>query len=69
MLSKDEIEHFLNKPVSVGVPHVVMEGQLFFYYGRLIYVDSEEIKLETKKGFRVVPIEQIKSLQIDRRQR
>jgi len=67
MLSKEEIELFLDKNVSIGVPHSIMEGQLFFYYGRLIYVDFDEIKLETKNGFKIVPIKMIQDIHEDRR--
>ena len=68
MLRKEEIKIFLNKPVSVGVPHAVIDGRLFFYYGRLTHIDDCEIQIETENGFRIVPIEQIKSMQLDRRQ-
>ena len=59
MIECNEIEPFLNKYISVGVPHDIIAGRLFFYYGILKYVDSIEIKLETKNGFKIIQIENI----------
>jgi hypothetical protein len=67
MLNKKIIDSFLNKSVSVGVPHIILPDRLFFYYGRLHEVTGSSITLETKQGFKIVPIEQIKDLHEDER--
>lgn len=56
MIKKEEIEPFLNKNISVGVKHYVIPGKLFFYYGLLKYIDSNEIKIETNYGFKIIPL-------------
>jgi len=63
MIERNEIEPFLNKYIAVGVPHDIMDGKLFFYYGILKYVDNLEIKLETNNGFKIIPIHTIRDLQ------
>ena len=67
VLRIEEIESFLNQTVSIGVPHLILEGQLFFHYGILKYVDSEEIQIQTKDGFRRIPIKNIVAIRKDSR--
>ena len=59
MIECNEIEPFLNKYISVGVPHDIIAGKLFFYYGYLKYVDNLEIKLEMKNGVKIIPLDRI----------
>ena len=63
MIESNEIEPFLHKYVGVGVPHAIIKGKLFFYYGILKYVDSTEIKIETNNGFKIIPIQDIMDIQ------
>jgi hypothetical protein len=67
MLRKEELELFLGKPVSIGVPHAILPDKLFFYYGILKFVSENEVKLETNNGFKLVPIDQIMDIHGDRR--
>ena len=67
MIKKEEIELFLHRYVAIGTPHSVIDGKLFFYYGTLIYVDSEELKLETRNGYKIVPLILIKDIHETRR--
>ena len=62
MIKKKELDLFLNKQVSIGVPHAIMQGKLFFFYGKLLEVTEKEIKLQTKKGFKIVQIAQVKDV-------
>lgn len=64
MITKEEIEKFLFKNVSIGVPHLVCYDKLFFYYGILIEVNNTEIKLRTNNGFKIVLIENIQDIHI-----
>ena len=59
MIDSREIEPFLHKHVAIGVPHDIIPGKLFFYFGCLKYVDSTEVKIETNNGFKIIPITQI----------
>ena len=68
MIECNEIEPFLNKYIAVGVPHNIMAGKLFFYYGVLKYVDNLEIKLETNNGFKIIPIINIRDIHEPRRE-
>jgi len=69
MLKKEELELFLGKHIAIGVPHIVDSDRLFYYYGTLIYVDYRQIKLETKNGFKLVPIDLIQDIHKDGRKR
>jgi hypothetical protein len=66
LIELEEIEKFLNYYVRIGVPHDVISNRLFFYFGFIKYVDSTELKLETKKGFRIIPLENVRDIQIMR---
>ena len=59
MIDCSEIEPFLHKYIAVGVPHDIIPGKLFFYFGYLKYVDSLEVKIETNNGFKIIPISNI----------
>lgn len=67
MFRKEDLTIFLNKLVSIGVPHSIIDRELFFYYGRLKEVTEKEIKLETDHGLRLILIEEIKDIHLDRR--
>jgi hypothetical protein len=67
MLKKDDLEKFLDEAVSVGVPHSIIEGRLFYYYGKLSNVSEGEIKLETNNGIRLISVEDIIDIHFDRR--
>jgi len=62
MLEKEYIEAFIEKNVSVGVPHLILDNRLFFYYGILKSVTRNEITLQTKNGFKIIQIEEIKDI-------
>jgi hypothetical protein len=64
VLNKDEIIPFQDKFVSVGVPHHRAPNTLFFYYGFLREIDSEEVKLETKFGFKIIKIVLIQDIHL-----
>ena len=62
MIDSKEIEPFLDEYVAVGVPHDIIPNKLFFYFGKLKYVDSEEVQMELKNGFKIIPIENIRDI-------
>ena len=62
MLKKEQIELFLGEFVSVGVPHLVVDDKLFFYYGRIIKVDENEVTLQTRSGYKIIPVAQIQDI-------
>lgn len=64
MIDSKEIEPFLNKYVSIGVPHDIISGKLFFYFGWLRYIDNLEVKIETNNGFRIIPIANIQDIHL-----
>ncbi len=68
MFRKEDLIIFLDKLLSVGIPHTIIEGRLFYYYGKLIEIDAKEIKLETETGFRLISVEKIVDIHLDRRQ-
>ena len=59
MIDIDELKPFLNRYCAVGVPHDIIEGKLFFYFGTLKNIDSDKVKIETKNGIKIIPIENI----------
>lgn len=64
MIEKKEIEEFLNKYVAVGVPHDIIAGRIFFYFGIVKYINSDELKIETKNGYRIVSLENIRDIHL-----
>lgn len=64
MIESSEMERFLYKHVAIGVPHDVIPGKLFFYFGILKYCDFTEVKLELdyNKGYKIVPIASIRDI-------
>lgn len=65
MLTKENLEPFLNRNVSIGVSHLFMQDRLFFYYGCLTQVTETEILLQTKIGFKRIPLDQILDVHSD----
>ena len=59
MIERSEIERFLNKRIAVGIPHNIISGRLFFYFGILKYVDDLEVKIETNNGYKIIPLTNI----------
>lgn len=61
MLEREEIErlNLLNKYVACGVPNYDFMESLFFYYGYVRQITEDYIKIETKKGFRIVKLSKI----------
>ena len=67
MIERQEIEGFLNQYVSVGIPHLVYENQLFFHTGQLTELTDEYVKIQTKSGLKLIPLDQIREIRIARR--
>jgi len=59
MIEPEEIEKLLNCYVAVGCPHFVVEGKLYYYYGFLRNINTDNIKIEKRDGFKIIPIEQV----------
>lgn len=64
LIDRKEIEGFLNKYIAVGVPHDIIPHKLFFYYGRLENIVEDDIKLNLKNGFKIIPIDQIRDIHL-----
>ena len=62
MIEKIELEIFLQKKVAIGVGHDIIQGRLFFYFGRLIHISQDDVKLKTKNGFKIIPIGEIRDI-------
>jgi hypothetical protein len=59
MIEPIEIKKLQNNYVAVGVPHEIIQGKLFFYFGTLKNIDDDEIKIEINNGYKIIPINQI----------
>ncbi len=64
MIEVIEIEPFLDKYVGIGIPHDIIPDKLFFYFGKLRYVDSTEVKIETFNGFKIIPLQKIMDIHL-----
>lgn len=53
---------YKNKTISVGVQHEVSPDKLFYFYGKLIDVTADAIKLQMTNGIRIIPLSQILEL-------
>jgi len=67
-LEQKDLEPFINKYIAVGVPHEIITGRLFFYFGTLQEITSTDIKLKTDNGYKIVPFADILELHETRRE-
>lgn len=57
---------YLNKRVGVGVPHFVIPGKIFFYYGTLINVTNTSVVIKNNDGLKEIPLYDIQQIVNDR---
>ncbi|MEF8848856.1 MAG: hypothetical protein V5A68_06955 [Candidatus Thermoplasmatota archaeon] len=61
-IDRKELEKFISLYVAVGVDHLYKPDDLFFFYGKLKKIGDSEIKLETKKGIKLIKIKEIREI-------
>ena len=57
-MNRKDCEEFLNIPVTISVPHLVLDRP-FFITGLLLEVNQFDIKLKTKDGYKHILIDDI----------
>ena len=67
MIEPIEIKKFLYQYIAVGVPHEIIPDKLFFYFGTLKKIYQNEIKIETNRGFKIIPINNIMEIHKEKR--
>ena len=55
---------FLNKVVDIGIPHLYLEGRLFFITGTVIDVKDGFLTLKIKDGIRKIPFSDIIEIKV-----
>lgn len=58
MIESSECEEFLNQRVGVGVSNF-LNGGIFFYYGYLMEVTEQYIKLRMDTGYKQINLDEI----------
>ena len=66
MKVSEQLKQYLNKNVTVAVPHFNRHNHLFWYSGILLAVDNQMLELQTKKGTIFISIDRIKEFREDR---
>jgi len=66
MIESNECKEFLNKRVGVGVTNFE-NGGVFYYYGTLLEVADQYVKLKMSIGYKQINLEEIIEIKIARR--
>ena len=64
MIEETELAKFLNAYVAIGVVNDFFSDRLFFYFGTVKEIDSRELKLRMAKGFKIIPLREIKDVHV-----
>jgi hypothetical protein len=64
MIVYEEIRPFLGEFVDVGVAHRFIPGRLFWFYGKLIQINNDYVKLKIREGFKLVAIDDIQQIHL-----
>jgi hypothetical protein len=59
MIDSNDIYEFLNKKVDIGIPHINYPDHPFFISGIIKEIYDKNLKLQTKKGFRIIQLSEI----------
>jgi hypothetical protein len=54
MIERNECLEFLNKRVGIGVKHLTIPDRLFFYYGKLLKVNYDSVKIKIPEGYKLI---------------
>jgi len=58
MIESNECSEFLNERVGVGVNNF-LNGGLFYYYGQLLEVTEEYVKIRMSTGYKQIQLDEI----------
>jgi hypothetical protein len=67
LIQVERLMLFLYHNVQVGCPHLFDSLKIFWYHGRLIEVNDDDIVLKIGDSLRVIPIKHILTIELDRR--
>jgi len=59
MIESSECKEFLFRRVGVGLPHLSDSTKIFYYYGTLLSVTTEYVKIKMRNGYKQIPLEEI----------
>jgi len=57
-MDRSECQEFLLKTVAIGVPHQT-EIRPFYYYGKLLEVTKQDVKIKTTNGYKLILLDDI----------
>ena len=63
MIDESDCKSLLGKYVAIGVDHWEIQNRLFFHFGILTEVSNGTVKINTKAGYRIIDISEIKEIQ------
>ena len=67
-MKAENCREYLNKQIGVGIPHWVISGKLFFYFGELVEVKDKYVIIRDAKGLRQIEISNIRQIVNDRKE-
>lgn len=64
-ITYEELEKFRGCFVSIAVPENTGQQELFWYYGTIVEMNPENIKLRfrKKRGFKIIPVRDIRVIE------
>jgi len=66
MIESSECKEFLNQRVGVGVTNF-LNGGIFFYYGELLEVTNQYVKIKMDIGYKQINLVEIVEIKMARR--
>ncbi len=63
-MNEKNIRKFLGKEVAIGVPHYT-EDRPFYYYGRIIEMNTATLIIEMSNGFKLIKYKDIIDIRED----
>ena len=66
MITSSECSEFISERVAVGVVDFVHNGN-FYYYGRLLEVTDEYVKIKMNVGYKQIFLKEIVEIKLARR--
>ena len=66
MIEINDLSEFLYKRVDIGTPNYNFTDITFYYTGFLREISNTDVKLKTKKGYRLIPICEIIEIRLSK---
>ena len=63
-MDRNDVKDLIFQEVSVGVPHQVIPGRLFYHFGILEEANDLYVKIRMEHGVRQIPYDEIMEIKL-----